>query len=249
MVFGVGLLLRQLHLRPGFQLLIVALLCVAKFGSAIVHTFYTVLHTFYTSTLTVLFILCALRSFLLLKLLASTGYTISRNHLRHATLSLPRMMPSHHSYTIPDGCLLSESQSSGCVRDADYLWYYIGRDAVAARSYRAGALVPQAGRCIDRGRGGGSCVQGGAIGPKHTLAMRLAMERHADNAEALVCLRNIFAKSTSLEAYIYKFYDLVVRLGSNEMAAVINKLEAAVRSADSVADINFAASPFIHCLR
>ena len=188
-------------------------------------------------------------SFLLLKLLASTGYTISRNHLRQATLSLPRVMPSHHSYTIPDGCLLSESQSSGRVRDADYLWYYIRQDVVAVRSFRAGALVPQAGRGIALGRGVGSRVQGGAICPQHTFAMRLAMERHADNAEALVCLRNIFAKSTSLEVYIYKFYDLVVRLGSNEMAAVINKLHAAVCSADSVADINFAASPFRHCLR
>ena len=165
-------------------------------------------------------------SFLLLKLLASTGYTISRNHLLHARVSLPRMMPSHHSYTIHDGCSLSESQSSGRVRDADYLWYYIRQDVVAARSYRAGALVPQAGRGIALGRGVGSRVQGGAICPQHTFAMRLAMERHADNAEALVCLRNIFAKSTSLEAYIYKFYDLVVRLGSNEMAAVINKLQA-----------------------
>ena len=52
-----------------------------------------------------------------------------------------------------------------------------------------------------------------------------------------------------MEAYIYNLSDLVFRLGANEMAAVINKLQAAVRSADSVADINFVASPFLHCLR
>ena len=49
-----------------------------------------------------------------------------------------------------------------------------------------------------------------------------------------------------VEAYIS---DLVLRLGANEMAAVINKLQAAVCSAESVADINFVASPFLHCLR
>ena len=49
-----------------------------------------------------------------------------------------------------------------------------------------------------------------------------------------------------VEAYIS---ELVLRLGANEMAAVINKLQAAVCSADSVADINFVASPFLHCLR
>ena len=49
-----------------------------------------------------------------------------------------------------------------------------------------------------------------------------------------------------VEAYISK---LVLRLGANEMAAVINKLQAAVCSADSVADINIVASPFLHCLR
>ena len=213
----------------------------------VLHRFAHVLHLF--SDCLVHTVSC---SFWLLKLSAwpaASGCTISRNHLQHARVSLPRMMPSHHSYTKPDGCLLSESHSSGCARDADDLWYYIRQYVVAARSYRAGALVPQAGRGIDRGRGGGSCVQGGAIGPKHTLAMRLAMERLADNAEALVCLRYIFAKSTFLEAYIYKLYDLVFRLGANEMAAVINKLQAAVRSADSVADINFVASPFLHCLR
>ena len=53
-------------------------------------------------------------------------------------------------------------------------------------------------------------------------------------------------KSSRMEAYIS---DLVLRLGANEMAAVINKLQAAVCSADSVADINFVASPFLHCLR
>ena len=52
-----------------------------------------------------------------------------------------------------------------------------------------------------------------------------------------------------VEAYIYNLSDLVFRLGANEMAAVINKLQAAVCSADSVADINFVASPFLHCLR
>ena len=53
-------------------------------------------------------------------------------------------------------------------------------------------------------------------------------------------------KSSRVEAYIS---DLVLRLGANEMAAVINKLQAAVCSADSVADIKFVASPFLHCLR
>ena len=51
-----------------------------------------------------------------------------------------------------------------------------------------------------------------------------------------------------MEAYIYNLSDLVFRLGANEMAAVINKLQAAVCSADSVADINFVALPFLHCL-
>ena len=59
----------------------------------------------------------------------------------------------------------------------------------------------------------------------------------------------IFAGSAPLEAYIYKLYDLVFRLGATEMAAVINKLQAAVCSAESVADINFVVSPFLHCLR
>ena len=56
-------------------------------------------------------------------------------------------------------------------------------------------------------------------------------------------------KSSPVEDYIYNLTDLVLCLGANEMAAVINKLQAAVCSADSVADINFVASPFLHCLR
>ena len=51
-----------------------------------------------------------------------------------------------------------------------------------------------------------------------------------------------------MEDYIYNLTDLVLCLGANEMAAVINKLQGAVCSADSVADINFVALPFLHCL-